>query len=316
MLADNNLTALHPLSELDHPIIRKAMESVGTDAADDNVVGGIASSTHLTLLEIRSSQWRGAIWRDPESGVHWLLAAGLAKGEHRDHDDFYERVRRTNTSGAIREWLPTEHDHTLLKQETAARLLTQWEFDVQRVVLDGLTAVQRGGTTRVGLPHPLRTQAPLGFLALEVVQVREPDYQADEVEVEFKLDRSLSGSSMEWQVTLRVLTTISPPEQGWDRFGNSYSNIGEPGAWQLRTEVLAALVDSGELAQSEPGTHAHYTHTAHIAGSTINGTGMRALCGVFFVPRQDFQTLPACPSCAEVVPHAERLTAALRRSST
>jgi hypothetical protein len=46
--------------------------------------------------------------------------AGLAKGEHQDHDDFYVRVKRENDKGDPDRWLPTNGDHRLLKQEVAA----------------------------------------------------------------------------------------------------------------------------------------------------------------------------------------------------
>lgn len=98
-LADNRLTDLHPLSELPHPIIGKAANSFGADPAEDNFVGPIASSTHLRLLEIKQSQWRGGVWEDPVTQVYWLVISGLAKGGHQDHDDFYQRIEREDQSG-------------------------------------------------------------------------------------------------------------------------------------------------------------------------------------------------------------------------
>jgi hypothetical protein len=83
------------------------------------------------LLEIRASQWRGGIWKDPATGVHWLVVAGLAKGEHHDRDDFYKRVEREEETGDPTRWLPTPDDERLLKRETAARLITEWELAVQ-----------------------------------------------------------------------------------------------------------------------------------------------------------------------------------------
>ncbi|MBK8733808.1 MAG: DUF3039 domain-containing protein [Actinomycetales bacterium] len=37
----------------------------------------------------------------------------------------------------------------------------------------------------------------------------------------------------------------------------------------------------------------------HLAGHTINGDAVRALCGTFFVPRQDHRALPTCPTCQD-----------------
>lgn len=83
VLAEGTLDQLHPLSELPHPIIIKAAESFGHNAAADNYVDSITSSTRIPLMEIKSGQWRGGVWRDKETGVHWLVVAGLAKGTMR-----------------------------------------------------------------------------------------------------------------------------------------------------------------------------------------------------------------------------------------
>ena len=103
------------MSELAHPIVRKAVGSFGPVAAEYNFIGPIASATTERLLEIKQSQWRGGIWQDTETGVCWLVVAGLAKGGHQDHDDFYNRVKRANDSFGLKPWLPTEADHRLLK---------------------------------------------------------------------------------------------------------------------------------------------------------------------------------------------------------
>jgi hypothetical protein len=71
-LDEGDYYALHPLSELPHPIIAKATETFGMVAAEDNPVGPIASSTQLRLMEIKVGQWRGGVWSDPQTGVHWL----------------------------------------------------------------------------------------------------------------------------------------------------------------------------------------------------------------------------------------------------
>lgn len=106
-----------------------------------------------------------------------------------------------------------------------------------------------------------------------------------------------AGSHLFWQLTIRALISLSPPEQGWDRYKDTYTNIAEPNAWTIRISKLEALVADHELAESEPGQHAHYTHRQHLAGSTIEGRAVRALCGAFFVPTQDHQNLPPCLDC-------------------
>ena len=296
-LASGELMDLHPLSELQHPIIIKAAQAFGPDPAHDNFVGPIHSSTHLRLLEVRATQWRGGVWTDAESGVRWLVVAGLAKGDHLDHDDFYERVKRADGLGDPNHWLPTRTDLTLLKQKTAARLRVEWELEVQRSVLSALRLIHSGGSHQFEVPHPIPTQGPLGRVSLTVTPVRDTDYMADEVLVEFAPEARYLGSQLLWQLVVRVLISIEPPEQGWDRHGESYSNIAEPGAWKQRVDDLAPMVEANELAVSEPGSMSHYAHRRGLVESTVEGTAVRSLCGVYFVPAQDHEAMPACPTC-------------------
>lgn len=100
-----------------------------------------------------------------------------------------------------------------------------------------------------------------------------------------------------WQAAIRVIVSISAPEQGWDVVGASFSTIGEPGSWAVRAEQLAELDAQGILAESEPGKYAHYAHQRHLAGQTVTGRAARAMCGTFFVPRQDHESRPVCPDC-------------------
>lgn len=298
-LADGRLDELHPLSELPHPIVAKAVDSFGTVAADDNYVGAIASATQLHLLEIKHSQWRGGVWKDPKSGVCWLVVAGLAKGDHQDHDDFYKTIERQNGAGDLAQWLPTDEDTRLLKQETAARLRTEWELEVQRLVLTALGEINAGGTHRITVDHPVPGGGTFAHVDFCMTPVRDDGYEADEIELEIVPASRFAGSALLWQLTIRVLISINPPEQGWDRFGNTYSNIGEPGAWTTRVDELGELVAADDLSVSEPGSTSHYTHRQHLAGKTINGEAVRALCGSYFVPTQDHDSMPACPTCAE-----------------
>jgi len=129
--------------------------------------------------------------------------------------------------------------------------------------------------------------------------VREDGYEADEVELEIIPEGRFAGSALLWQLTIRVLISVNPPEQGWDRFGDTYSNIGEPGAWTKRVEDLSAFVGAHALAVSEAGSTSHYTHRQHLAGQTIKGDAVRALCGAYFVPTQDHDSLPECPTCVD-----------------
>lgn len=208
LLGEGRLDELHPLSELPHPVIAKAAESFSHESGADNYVGLIATSTRLRLMEIKAGQWRGGVWRDEESGVHWLVVAGLAKGAHEDHDDFYQRVLRENDGGDPAAWLPREDDVRLLKQETAARLLTVWELAVQQQLLGALLSIQSGGTVLLDITHPTRTAERLAVLEVTVAVVDEGGYRADEIELEVSAERAHAGSDLVWQLTVRALIKI------------------------------------------------------------------------------------------------------------
>jgi hypothetical protein len=107
-LAEGDVGQLHPLSELPHPIIAKAAAAFAHASDVDNFVGSIASSTQLRLFEIKAGKWRGGVWQDAETAVNWLVVAGLAKGEHQDHDDFYVRVKKANDTHGTDAWMPTD----------------------------------------------------------------------------------------------------------------------------------------------------------------------------------------------------------------
>jgi hypothetical protein len=200
-LADGRIAELHPLSEPPHPIIAKAVDSFGDSEADDHYVGPIANATRLRLLEIKNSQWRGGIWQDPQLGVCWLVVAGLAKGGHQDRDDFYKRIERENEAGDPTLWLPTEQDKRLLKQETAARIRTEWELDAQHLVLAALRVVHTGGTHRIEISHPVPDKGTFAHIDLTVAAVREDGYEADEVEIEILPEDRYAGSALLWQLT-------------------------------------------------------------------------------------------------------------------
>ncbi|GAB2580616.1 DUF3039 domain-containing protein [Kribbella endophytica] len=298
-LSEGDFEGLHRLSELPHPIVVKAVESFGTDHDDDNHAGAIKSSTKIPLLEIKFSQWRGGVWEDPADGVCWLVVAGLAKGGHLDRDDFYRRVQRENDSGVSGKWLPTDKDRALLRQETAARLMLEWELGVQRQALEALEAIHAGGNCRFKVPHPSpKRPRDLAEVELTVDQVRNSDIDTDDVLLEVR-PASDDTYSLIMQLETRMLISINPPEQDWDTSGNHiFSNMGDVGAWTERVVELRALCEANELAISEPGTASHYTHRAGLFSSTVEGRAVRALCGVYFVPTQDHEQLPKCDNCS------------------
>ena len=306
LLAEGNLHALHPLNDLPHPILIKAAESFGDDPGSDHYVGPIASCRSLTLLEIKFSQWRAGVWID-EQGVCWILAAGLAKGDHQDWGDFYEQIRRAEeTGGGMAAQKPTDEGLRLLKRETAAGLRLAWDLQVQEQVHTALLGIHSGGTTRLTVDHPIPGRGRMANVDLTIAQIRDGETDYDDVVVEIEPDSDWAGSDLLWSLIVRLLISVHPPEQGWDRVGNSFSNMGEPGRFTAREAELRRLVADRELDEVVEGQCAHRTHRTSLTDRTVSGNGARALCGVFFVPRQDHESLPECEVCSQRLAEIDR----------
>jgi hypothetical protein len=275
-----------PLSSLPHPLIRKAQAWFASDPAADSYHERIQCAQQLGLLEVKSGQWRGAVWQDPDTGVRWLCAAGLAKGGHEDSDDFYVALKALFDSGDAARLLPSAEDTMLLKRETAAALLTSWELGIQSQALTALDRVADGGTARFEITHPAKGE-PVAAIALTVTTEVGDEYDIEVCIVDIDLNDKYRGSQLGWQLTTRVLISIWPPVQGWDRYQDTYSTMVEPGDLRQRANDLARTVADRNLVSPLPGSVSHYGHTRHLADHTVNGTAIRALCGVFFVPATD-----------------------------
>ncbi|MGV8973229.1 MAG: DUF3039 domain-containing protein [Rhodoglobus sp.] len=285
---------LHPFAELDHPILVKSREQFGEDPARDQPRGLIDCSGELRLQEVRFSQWRAGVWTDPSTGVRWIVAIGLAKGGHEDTDDFYESLKRRLSNGAPADLLPTELDTRLLKRETAAAIYQRWQLSIQHLVAVILAEAMGTGEASGYAPHPT-TPEPL--VRVQVTWAAQDD--CEEIVVEL-FDRRRPGSNLEWQIIQRVLISLAPPVQGWDIAGGIYSNLLESGHATSQSARLRQAGQTGELIFAELGNVSHYTHERHIAEASVEGSAIRALCGVFFVPLQDPVAFEPCPHCADV----------------
>lgn len=207
-LEHDNLEGLHPLSDLPHPIISKAKAVFGENPAEDESQQEIASATKLRLWEVKNSQWRGGVWQDKE-GVRWLVVAGLAKGGHEDHDDFYKKIQRTNNSTDLERWKPTQLDTQLLKQETVTRLRTEWELHIQQLALEALEKVNAGGTHQFTVHSFYPEAKKMATVEIEVV-VERGGIESDDIFLEITPENEFAGTNLLWVLTLRLLTSIYP----------------------------------------------------------------------------------------------------------
>lgn len=200
--------------------------------------------------------------------------------------------------------LPTNEDLLLWKREVASDRLSLWELTIQSDVVTALGHIHAGGRQVIKARHPLESaleepDRELADIEIEVVPVREEGYEADDVVVSISPSRRWLGTSILSTLADRALISINPPEQSWDRYADTYSNIAEPGWYRRRYVELKALTDAGRLAESEPGREAHRAHRRGLTKRTVEGRAVRALCGAYFVPRQDHGSMSECETCSK-----------------
>ena len=289
---------IQPLSHLDHPILTKCRTALGENGVPNRP---ISCSQDLRLIEIRSSQWRAGVWT-ADDGTHWTLAAGLAKGGHEDRDDFYEALKRQcSTPEGRQALLPTELDWYLLKRETAAQLLSEWELSVQDKVCQLLQEASHSGTARATIPHPLppskRDQQSTKRETLATVELSiTTEDGIEDICLSF-IEQSKPNSRLAHRLEYRLLTCIAPPEQDWDKSFDIYSAMEAEGHCSHQISILEEAKSQGCLVNSVPGCVAHVTPRRHIADASVEGKAVRALCDTFFVPRTDPTPLPRCTEC-------------------
>ncbi|WP_063039582.1 DUF3039 domain-containing protein [Nocardia grenadensis] len=300
-IADGRWDTIQPLGELPHPLLRKAAAMYGPDPRQDPAPRLIGCSGDLRLQELRNAQWRAGIWTDPATGVRWVVTAGLAKGDHQDDDDFYKllgrQVARPDRGSSL---LPTSQDFTLLKRETAAWALTRWHLDIQNRIAAALRGIRSTRTVVVELPQtPSRQPSRIGRVEIEFDDIPDAGTPREEFTLTFELEPAHEASRWGWLAMERVLICVAPPVQDWDRYRNHAWVICEVGHLDRQGWCIDAADSRSELLSAEQGAVGHYTHSAHIAEASVNGTAIRAMCGVVFVPMRDPDQLPVCPRCAE-----------------
>ncbi|MBK7820103.1 MAG: hypothetical protein IPJ61_03245 [Tessaracoccus sp.] len=107
-----------------------------------------------------------------------------------------------------------------------------WELSIQQTCAQALLAATDGGTPRVEIMHPVASQDAMAWVEISITEVRDDGIPTDELVVEVTPRRELAGSGLHWQLITRVLISIDPPEQNWDRYKDTFSTIGEPGTWK------------------------------------------------------------------------------------
>jgi len=292
-----------PLTSLDHPVLRKAAECFGEDPAQDSAVGPIHAASSARFHEVKVNQWRAAVWIDEDEDSCWVVAAGLAKGDHQDRDDFYKWIERIEAGPGVACLLPSAEDTELWKRERAHSILSNWHLGNQQAIAEALHSVEPGGSTRLTIRAPESAvekgrHEVLAEVDIIVERFEEPEYHFEEVVLTVHEQADWKGSPLANAFTVSLLACVHPPETDWDPACGSYSNMLEIGTLSNRVDELLDMHERGVRAIPQMVAESHYVHKRDLSERVVVGRAARSLCGVYFVPRQDHADLPVCPGCS------------------
>jgi hypothetical protein len=285
---------------LDHPVVRHAASVFDGKPDTDAQRQGITGLTNPMWFKLKTGRWRGAVWED-DDGQAWLCAAGLRR--EKESTDFYAYFMSEVTGGGPGQFLPTDEDRRRLRVERAETALADWERGLHQGACDALVAAQEAGTGSFVVPGIGEGSADLSTVEIEAVLIDDEDGADGVAEVVVTFARTdWSHIDLAERADLIVLAAVQPDEQSWDpsslATGPIYSLVMSP----AELDALVAAVDrDGEPGVSNPGTTAHYAHRGHLTASTVEGSSVRGLCGKWFVPRQDHDSMPTCDRCDAVM---------------
>ncbi len=135
--------------------------------------------------------------------------------------------------------------------------------------------MQFGGSKQFEIQHPVPEKGLLAHVTLVIAEVREDEYDADEIEAQIVPVSSYAGTPLAWQLAVRTLISLSPPEQAWDRYQNSYANIAEPGA-SLAAGSAAGLLTVADTANAPVRiTKASFAHAPDARSGLATATFTR-----------------------------------------
>ena len=281
-----------PLAASQHLLLDKANLLALDPNADREL---IVSITDRSVIKVKSSDRRGALWLDPD-GTWWLLAAGRRKDD--GPGDFYREVAKFGSDSSP--IAPTDDDVKYLKFESAYIAECAVDRDAHTAIVEAiLAAAASPGNAPVadafGAHVAVRIDAELGDEMLSV----SFDFVSFEERSRFPVDVLAFVPGFEtlddWDV-MRALTPGGP--ETWYTF--------VPRSWisYLATAVeLDALLSErtapAAVAPNPPpaGRVAHRAAAALVTLSYVEGIEITALCGTQSVAHRDSELYDECPTC-------------------
>jgi hypothetical protein len=281
-----------PASAVDHPVLQKARAAFPLSGAPSVKRETLSSGRGHPWWKLKVAEWRGAAHEDPETGQVWVCAVGLKR-------DFYTWFSDVIARKGHSYLLPTDEDRALLKRERASAIIRIWESELHAsalIALDDAIGTSRPVTVPVSHPTDGRVLSEC-----DISVFRMPD------EVDGIVEITVSFGRDQWQDSRLIdraeeviLAAIDPQEQDW-RPG-SLANGTQTVFSQLVTDEPFEVFLARAKYRRAPGTttagsQSHYTDDAELTRKTVEGEAVEAICGAWFVPRQDHASLETCSVC-------------------
>jgi hypothetical protein len=292
MAANSRFLFPVPLAAAEHLLTDKANLLALDPNADREL---IVSITDRSVVKVKSSDRRGALWADAD-GTWWLLAAGRRKDD--GSGDFYREVAKFGSDSSP--IAPTADDLTYLKLETAYIADCTMERNAHTAIVEAILAAAAS---------PGQPQTAEVFGARVGVQIdAEPgdemlsvafDFVSFDQRARFPVDVLGFVPGFETVDDWDMVPSMRPgaPETWYTFVPRSWisylaTSVELDGLLSKRTVPAASA-----LNLPTAGRVAHRAAAALVTLSYVEGIEITALCGVRFVAHRDPELYDECPSC-------------------
>lgn len=290
-----------------HPLVGgffAAFESDSTAVLRESISG----LTDPHWWKERVGRWRGAATDASHAGdgEAWLCAGGLRAGG--DQRDFYKAFMAEVQGRGPDSFLPAQEDRRLQEVEAKVARRDAWIDQVRLSVLVCISEADRtGGDVLLHVPAP-GSAAIEDALAHLTFTVHHEGDGTDEL-LEFFMhvsNQDHARSNLVRMVIDHAQAVVEPVVDAW----RVLPGAGADQIWStlISSETLQAAHGAraaGETPAHLRGTHlklgvqAHYTRKDGIVSAAVEGDPVRGLCGRWFVPTANPESLPVCAVCEE-----------------
>ncbi len=305
--------AAGPLSELEHPIIKAGrLLTPDPSTALGFQIHTLTHGNNFPSLwrELKAGQWRGLITQQDGAGQWWIVLAGLER--ENDDNDIYNQIRQLDKND-IKALYPNEDDQDLLSLESASITQEEWENSCIKVFLDIISqAARESNQGRGNLPqHPSHVGAHLDiFVEIDrISEFDEPSSTPAEIMLGIELG-NWSDTVLERALIPKLLQAIDPALEHWDVVHDNGIRL----LYSLLTteaQLQGLIADPPTDARASPVTvenstclsvaFAHYTQKRDTADAHVFGKPLKAICGQWFVPTRNPDSLTICPKCDDMI---------------